>query len=178
MSWCCTASSVRSSVDTTMSSPSIVRSSRCWSSSWKAWRVVVSATEGLLPELPRDVLLGPAVVRVREDLLRRADLHELAVQHERGAVRDARGLLHVVRHDGDRIALLELLYELLDLQRRDRVERGAGLVHQDHVGLDRERAGDAQALLLTARETRARLVQPVLHFVPEPGAPQRPLHAL
>ena len=39
---------------------------------------------------------------------------------------------------------------------RDRVERGARLVHEDHVGLDREAARDAQALLLTTRERERR----------------------
>ena len=34
----------------------------------------------------------------------------------------------------------------------DRVERRARLVHQDHLGLDRDGAGDAQALLLAARQ--------------------------
>ena len=86
----------------------------------------------------------------------RADLDELAVEHERGAVGDARGLLHVVGDDHDRHALLELVDQLLDLQRRDRVERRAGLVHQDHLGFDRERARDAQPLLLAAREARRR----------------------
>ena len=34
-------------------------------------------------------------------------------------------------------------------------------------GLDRQRARDAQPLLLAARERQRRLVQPVLHFVPD-----------
>src|SRR5947199_7016589 len=121
MSWCWTASSVRSSVSTTMSSPARVRSSSVFSSSWNECLVELSAI--VLAELAGHVLLGAVVVRVREDLLRRPDLHELAVQHERGPVRHARGLLHVVRDDRDRVALLELVDQLLDLERRDRVER-------------------------------------------------------
>ena len=68
---------------------------------------------------------------------------------------------------------LSSIDQLLDLQRRDRVERRAGLVHQDHLGVDRERAGDAQPLLLAAGETRAGLVQPVGDLLPQPGAAQR-----
>ena len=51
----------------------------------------------------------------------------------------------------------------------DRVERGARLVHQHDVGLDRERAGDAEALLLTTREREAALLELVLHLVPQRG---------
>ena len=98
-----------------------------------------------------------------------------AVEHERGAVGHARGLLHVVRDDHDRDALLELVDQLLDLQRRDRVEGRAGLVHQDHLGVDRERARDAQALLLAAGEPGAGLVEAVGDLVPQAGAAQRRL---
>ena len=49
---------------------------------------------------------------------------------------------------------------------RDRVERRARLVHQDHVGLDREAARDAQPLLLPARERVRRLLELVLDLVP------------
>ena len=87
----------------------------------------------------------------------------------------ARGLLHVVGDDHDRYARLELVDQLLDLQRRDRVERRARLVHQDHLGLDRERARDAQPLLLAAGQPDARLAEPVLDLVPQAGAAQRRL---
>ena len=65
-------------------------------------------------------------------------------------------LLHVVGHDHDRVLLDQLVHQVLDRERRDRVERRAGLVHQDDLGLDRDRARDAQALLLAAREREAR----------------------
>ena len=94
---------------------------------------------------------------------------------ERGAVGDARGLLHVVRDDDDREVALELLHEVLDARGRDRVERRARLVHQHDVGLDRERTGDAQALLLTTRQREAAVLELVLHLVPERGAGERVL---
>ena len=65
-------------------------------------------------------------------------LDELAEQEERGGVRDARGLLHVVRDDDDRVLPLELLDELFDSQCGDRVQRRAGLVHEQHLWVDGE----------------------------------------
>ena len=99
-------------------------------------------------------------------------------REERRHVRDAGRLLHVVRHDHDRVVALELVHQVLDPGGRDRVERRRGLVHQDHVGLDREAAGDAEPLLLAAGETERRFLQPVLDLVPERRLVQRPLDAL
>ena len=86
---------------------------------------------------------------------------------ERGDVRDARRLLHVVRHDDDRVVRLELVDQLLDALRGDRIERRRRLVHQQDLRLDGQRAGDAQPLLLAAGERQRRGVQPVLDLVPE-----------
>ncbi len=57
-----------------------------------------------LAELAGDIFLGSRVGGFGEDLLGRSDLDELAVEHERRAVGDARGLLHVVGDDHDRDA--------------------------------------------------------------------------
>jgi hypothetical protein len=46
------------------------------------------------------------------------------------------------------------------------------------IGLDRHRAGDAQALLLAAGQRQAALLQLVLDLVPQRGLAQRPLDAL
>src|SRR3954453_6432559 len=118
-SWCSSASIVRSICETTRSIPPRVASSRAASSAWKLGRpsLIDSA------ELPGDVVLGARVVGLGEDLLGLAVLDQLAVEHERRGVGHARRLLHVVRDDDDRVALLELVDELFDAQRRDRVER-------------------------------------------------------
>jgi hypothetical protein len=105
-------------------------------------------------------------------------LDQLALQQERGRVRDAPGLLEVVRDDHDRVIPLELGDQLLEPGRGDRVERRGGLVHQDHLGLQRDRPGDAQALLLPAGQTRRRRTQAVLDLVPQSGGLQRALDAL
>jgi hypothetical protein len=97
---------------------------------------------------------------------------------ERGPVGHASGLLHVVRDDHDRVVALELVHQLLDLLRRDRVEGGGGFVEKQHLGLDRNRAGDAESLLLSAREREGVLPEAVLDLVPERRALQRALDAL
>ena len=79
----------------------------------------------------------------------------LAEVHEGRVVGHARGLLHVVGHDDDRVVGLQLVDQLLDLGGRDRVEGRGRLVEQDHLRLDGDGAGDAQALLLPAREAEA-----------------------
>ena len=53
-------------------------------------------------------------------------LDQLTHPEERGVVRDARGLLHVVRHDHDGVGLLELVDQLLDALRRDGSSADAG----------------------------------------------------
>src|SRR5713101_3206255 len=116
-------------------------------SSWSK-RVRVVATTVVLPEAAGNVILGPAVFRAIEDVVGRAELDHLAGpllvhQHEGGEVGGTARLLHVVRHDHDRIPLFQFLHEFLDAQRGDRVERRGRLVHEDDFRLDGERACQA-----------------------------------
>src|ERR1044071_7769579 len=90
-----------------------------------------SSSRGRSAEAPGDVILGARVARAGEDAARGPVFHELAEIHEGGAIRRARGLLHVVGHDRDRVLLLQLVDELLDARGRDRIERRAWLVHQE-----------------------------------------------
>src|SRR5690606_23008349 len=79
-------------------------------------------------EATGDVVLRGLLAGVGEHGGRRVDLDEPTGLAGRGdveearAVRDARGLLHVVGHDDDRVALLERRDEVLDRERRDGVE--------------------------------------------------------
>src|SRR5712692_6488130 len=127
------------------------------------------------PEAAGDIVLRATIARSREHIAGGVEFNELAEIHEGGEVGDPRRLLHVVRHDHDRVVLLELVDQLLDLSGRDRVERRAGLVEQDHLRPHRHRAGDAQPLLLAAGEAQAVDGELVLHLVPQGGAPQRGL---
>ena len=63
---------------------------------------------------------------------------------------------------------------ILEVEIGSRAER---LVHQQHLWLDRDRARDAKALLLAARQAQAALVQLVLDLVPQGGTTQRLLDA-
>src|SRR5262249_24626154 len=74
--------------------------------------------------------------------------------------------------------VLQVVHQLLDRGRRDGVERGRRLVEQEHLRLDRDRARDAQPLLLAAGERERALLEPVLHLLPERCAGQRLLDAL
>src|SRR5215468_5216760 len=82
-------------------------------------------------ETAGDVVLGELVARIREDAVRLAHFDEVAEMEVRRPLRHARGLLHRVRDDDDRIALAQLFHEILDARGRDGVERGARLVHED-----------------------------------------------
>ena len=74
--------------------------------------------------------------------------------------------------DDDRVVLLQLKDQFLDLAGGDGIERRARLVHQDDRGIHRGGAGDAQALLLAAGKSVGALVQTVLHLVPQRRAAQ------
>src|SRR5262249_23983525 len=100
---------------------------------------------------------------------RRVELHELAEIHESREVGHTSRLLHIVRHDRDRVVGLELVDEFFDLFDPGggyRIEPRARLVEQDDLGLDRYGARDAQPLLLAARQAQAIRGELVLHFIP------------
>src|SRR5712671_3792147 len=62
-----------------------------------------------------DVILGTSIARRGENLAGLVEFDQLTEIHEGGLVRDARGLLHVMRDDGDRVVLRQFLDQFLDL---------------------------------------------------------------
>ena len=78
----------------------------------------------------------------------------MAQMEEGGLLADAGGLLHRMGDNHDREIRAQLVYQLLDLRGSNRIKRRTGLVHQQHFGLGRHRAGDAQPLLLATRKGR------------------------
>src|SRR3954452_499275 len=122
-----------------------------------------------------DIVLRARFTRVGKDSRRLAVFNEFAEMEESSALGDARGLLHIVGHNGDRITPAQLVDQLLDFRGGDRVERRAGFVHQDYLRVDSDRARNAQPLLLTARERSAAFLQPILDLFPQSGAFERGL---
>ena len=128
-----------------------------------------------------DVVLGALVGGHREDPARRVVLDEhpglpgAGEGEEPGRLADPARLLHVVGHDDDRVAVLELGDEVFDRQRRDRVKGRARLVHQQHFGFDGDGPRDAQPLLLATGKCERRLLQSVLDLGPQVSTGESPL---
>src|SRR3954470_7757856 len=154
-----------------------LRRSSSWSKRLRMWSLAMSDSSWASAEPAGDIGLRALVAGGGEYLFGDAELDQLAEIHEGGEVGHACRLLHVVGDDHDRVVLLQLVHQLLDLRGRDRIERRARLVEQDHFGLHRDRAGDAKPLLLPAREAEPAGVELVLDLVPQRGAPQRRLDA-
>src|SRR6266436_1834123 len=160
-------------------SPPISATSRVssWRSLSKALAVCSEAMIVSSAKSAGDVVLRASIARRGEDLAGLVELDQLAEIHEGGLVGDARGLLHVVGDDRDRVALGQFLDQLLDLGGRNRIERRARLVEQDHFRPHGDGAGDAEPLLLAAGQAQARGVELVLDLVPQRAAAQRLLDA-
>ena len=92
------------------------------------------------------------MLRFREHGIGLWKLDQLAQPEQTCVIGHARGLLHVVGDDDDGVILFEFGDQLLHAQGGDRVERGCGLVHQDHFGLRGNDADDTWWLLLAQRE--------------------------
>ena len=103
----------------------------------------------LADEVGDELVDGVAV-----DLGRRTDLLDLARVHDHDLIGHGQRLLLVVgdEDEGDADLLLNVLELLLHLLAQLQVERAERLVEQQHARLVDERAGDGDALLLTAGE--------------------------
>src|SRR5690554_2117716 len=129
-------------------------------------------------EPPSDVLFGPLHARAGEDDRGLIVFDELSHIEEGRIIAHSRGLLHRVRHDGDRIILLQLADELLDACGGDGIEGRGGLVHEENLGANGEGARDAKPLLLSARKTERGLIEAILHLIPKRGSTEACLDAL
>src|ERR1700729_4297237 len=121
--------------------------------------VAAQAAYARLPERTADVLPGSRLARRAEGLVGASVLDQVTQIHEPDVVGDSVRLLQVVRDDYDRDVFAELDDELLDQPGRLRIQRRAGLVEQQDLGMRGQRAGDAQTLLLPAREPERRMVE-------------------
>ena len=86
---------------------------------------------------------------------------------EHRVVRDPHGLAQVVGDHDQGQRGRQGLEQCLDRLGRERVERRRRLVEQEHLGSDGQGAGQAEQLLLAAREPEGRVVEAVLDGVPQ-----------
>src|SRR5205814_2297615 len=114
-------SSARTALSRTASTLPPMRRRRCFISSSSRSKCL-SIGSPFLSEPTRDVLFRHLSPRAREQPLGDIILDHLPREHERRVLRDARGLLHVVRHDDERVLRFQLHDQLLDPCGRRRVE--------------------------------------------------------
>lgn len=107
-----------------------------------------------------------------EQIGRGGFLEESSVEEETGAVGDAQRLLDVVGGHDEGATGSEFGEEVFDARGGERVEGRAGFIEQQHFGLNREGAGNAEALLLAAAQRVGGSLQFVLDFFPEVGLTQ------
>ena len=103
-------------------------------------------------------------------------LDQPAGAQEGGAVGQAAGLLHEVRHQHDRHFLPQLQQDVFDLHRRNRIDGDRELVQAEDLRAVGKGAGQRQPLLLPAGKPRAQQVQTVADLVPEHRLPETSLH--
>ena len=94
------------------------------------------------------------MLRVLEHGAARADLDDLAQVHHRHAVADALDHRHVVRDEevGHAELLLQIEQQVDDLRADGHVQRRHRFVGDHHLGVERQRAGNRDALALPARK--------------------------
>ena len=89
----------------------------------------------------------------------RVEVHHLAVQQVDLPVRARRALRAVRDHHDGGAAAVDVLQQVEDLARHQRVEVAGRLVRQDEPRVARQDARDGDALLLAARELRGQVAQ-------------------
>src|SRR5205807_3252692 len=136
------------------------------------FREYVLAESCELAKSTSDVIFRAFLARVSKNFRGRSELDEFAEIKDTSVIGNAPGLLHVVSDNYDGVLRFQFLNQFFDPCRRDRIERRARFVHEDHVGLNRERAGDAKPLLLTAGQSKCIRLQSLFHFIPERGRAQ------
>ncbi len=94
------------------------------------------------------------MARIGKELVLGADLHHLAEIHHRDPVGHVLHHRQIVRDEqvGKPEPRLQILEQIDHLRLDGNIQRRYRLVADDQIGLHRERAGDADALALAARE--------------------------
>src|SRR6185312_223626 len=97
-----------------------------------------------------DVLGAPRA----DELARRAERDHLSMIHDRDAVAEPFGLIHIVSGEDDRSTLgAELFDEVPELSACLRVESGRGLIEEQQLGVANEGGRACKTLLLSTRRS-------------------------
>src|SRR5271157_5331775 len=87
-----------------------------------------------LTEPARNIVFCFSLTWILEYDLGVVELDQLAQEKKSGIVGHTGSLLHVVRDNHDGCDVLDLEQQFLNLERGDRVQRGAGLIQQKDFG--------------------------------------------
>ena len=143
----------------------------------RIWRFLTAASRGSATGTADISAPVYGMPRVRVELVGVRQLDDLAEVHDRHAVAHVAHDRQVVGDEDERQpeVALEVAQQVEDLRLDRDVERGDRLVGDDQLRLERERAGDADALALAAREL-VRVAVVVLGVEPDacPSAPGPP----
>src|SRR5271157_225876 len=99
----------------------------------------------------RDIVLGLGTLWIRKQPFGFTIFDDLTEVDKNGVVGYPPRLLHVKGHDHRGVITFHGQDAFLHFRRRGRVEEGCRFIHEDHLRINSQTAGNADALLLPAR---------------------------
>src|SRR2546423_4872008 len=102
----------------------------------------------LLTKAPGDIILGFLLFGMRKEPARLSLFDQPSLQKEDRFLCHTPRLLHIMRHDHDRVALSEFPNQFFYLKGRNGIERRSSLVHKQNLIVNGQRTGDPQSLML------------------------------
>src|SRR5918999_119793 len=130
---------------------------------------------GMVPpssETTGDIILGLALDWSGEKRSGLAKLDQFAQIEKSGVVGNPGRLLHIMGNNDNGESVLQLVDQFFYFSGGNRVESRTRLVHQQHLGFDRQSTGNTQSLLLAAGQIGSAFVQAVFNLIPQRRTPQ------
>src|ERR1700683_161433 len=127
-------------------------------------------------ETAADVIFGLFLSGIGKECFRGVHFNQAPHVKESGDIGATARLLHVMGDDDNGVVLLQLVNEFLNLDRGDGIQRGAGLIHENDLGLHGDGTRDAKALLLSAGKAERAGVETITDFFPQSGPAKTALH--
>ena len=84
-------------------------------------------------------------------------------------IRQAPGLVNVVRHHHHGITFFETAQQFFDAARRDRIKRCRRFITKQNLRFNRQGTRETETLLLSHRKAGCRRFQAIRHFIPQPN---------